>query len=685
MDLSSSVREAKGIGPKSEELLHKLGVYSVSDMLLSFPRSYVQYPEPVEHGLIEVGRICAVAAHPTGRVNVHKTARVTVTSCNVTDGYITLLMTWFNAPFVAKLLKEEREYIFYGKVLAKGGRFVMEQPKLFRAGEYDSRRKSLQPVYRLTEGLKNQTVVKAVSSILEEGLCPPEVLPESVLKKYGFAPQKEAIRQIHFPQTVEEYEQARRKFAYEEFFLFLIGIRFQKASMAASPNAFPITDDAPVFRAAEHLPYSLTDGQRQALEDILSDVSSDGCMQRLIQGDVGCGKTVIAFMVMLLFSCSGYQSALMAPTETLAKQHYASLQAFLAQQEADVPVYLLTGSMKQAEKKLVYHAIQDEAPCMVIGTHALIQDAVSFANLGLVITDEQHRFGVRQRRQLYEKGACPHILVMSATPIPRTLSLILYGDLDVSVISELPKERLPVKNAVIGTDMRKQAYRKIYSEIKNGHQAYIICPLVEHSDEIEAEDVEEYTGKLRGIFPREVRIDCLNGRMKSAEKERIMEDFVQNRTQILVSTTVIEVGINVPNATVMLIENAERFGLAQLHQIRGRVGRGSDQSYCILVNGSGKPEAAKRLEILKQSNDGFEIAQEDLKLRGPGEYFGERQSGDMRFRTASIYEDADLLQAASYDAAAVLKNDPDLSRPEHAAVRERVRQYMHERESYAGL
>ena len=685
MDLSSSVREAAGIGPKSEALLHKLGVYSVSDMLLSFPRTYRQYPAPVEYGMIEVGRICAIRARPCGRVSVHRTQRMTITSCNVTDGYITILMTWFHAPFIAKLLKDAPEYVFYGKIITKGGRFAMEQPKVFRKDEYAKRMKSLQPVYPLTEGLKNQTVVKAVSSIIDAGVCLPEILPQEVLEKHHFPPQSEALRQIHFPQTVEEYERARRKFAYEEFFLFLIGVRFQKNAFEQLPNVCPVTDLSSLEGSLEKLPYILTDGQSETLREICKDISGSTCMQRLVQGDVGSGKTVIAFLTMLLFARNGYQSALMAPTETLAKQHYASLKLFLEQQEADFDVCLLIGSMKAGEKKTVYEKIAGETPCLVIGTHALIQEKVSFLRLGLVITDEQHRFGVRQRELLSQKGVYPHILVMSATPIPRSLSLILYGDLDVSAIRQLPKERLPIKTAVITRDMRRQAYRLIYKEICAGRQAYIICPLVEHSDEIEAEDVSEYADMLRETFPKDVRIGCLHGRMNTAEKEAVMEAFSEGALQILVSTTVIEVGINVPNATVMMIENAERFGLSQLHQIRGRVGRGSAQSYCILVNGSDQPRAAARLEVLKKENDGFAIAQEDLKLRGPGDYFGNRQSGAMQFHVADLYEDADLLQEASSDAAQLLKNDPELMRPEHAAVRERVLAYMREKERFAGI
>ncbi len=684
MHLGSSIREAKGIGDKTEKLFHNMGVYSIADMLLYFPRTYISYPEVVKEGMLEVDRICAFEGEIVGKAMVRRGGRIPVTTCNISDGYVKVQMTWFRMPYMASTVSRGR-HVFYGKLQAKNGRFVMEQPKVFTPEQYEKLKSSLQPVYSLTKGMKNQTVMKAVRSVLEEDLYPEEIVPKDVMKKYDFPSQKQAFWNIHFPLNDADLKAARRKLSYEEFLLFMIGIRYQKVRLEEIKNSARVSDFSLQDRLIKELPYELTEGQRETLMQIRSDVSGEGCMQRLVQGDVGSGKTILAFLSMISFAEAGYQSAIMAPTEVLAKQHFETMQKFLEEHKLPFEAYLLIGSMKASEKKKIRERLLEEKPCLLIGTHALIQESVHFSKLGLVVTDEQHRFGVRQRDKLFAKGDNPHILVMSATPIPRTLALILYGDLDVSVITGMPSQRLPIKNAVIKPEMRPAAYKKIYKEIEQGHQAYIICPLVEESEGIEAEDVVSYGEKLREVFPQNVRIEILHGRMKAEEKNAVMEAFSKNEIQILVSTTVIEVGINVPNATIMLIENAERFGLAQLHQLRGRVGRGEWQSYCMLMNASGREEASERLLTLSRSNDGFEIAAEDLKLRGPGEYFGDRQSGDLNFHIADIYEDEKLLKEASSDAAEILKIDPELTMEAHYGIRKRVLQYMKERENTAGL
>ncbi len=685
MQLSSPIHEVKGIGPKTELLYHKLGIYTVSDLLMYFPQRYIQYPEPVEMGLFQVGHIVAFRGHLVGRPSIYTGGRMPVVTCNISDGNIKIQMTWFRMPFMAKAVKVPYDQVFYGKIISKNGRFVMEQPRVFRIEQYEELRHALQPVYHLTQGLKNATVTKAVRSVLESGIWPKEALPEKARRKYSFPSQKDALSWIHFPSSTEELELARKKFSYEEFLLFLVGVRFQKMQLAKVPNSAKVSDFALQEKLVGELGFELTKGQRGALEDIRRDVSGSGCMQRLLQGDVGSGKTIIAFLSMASFAQAGYQSALMAPTEVLAQQHYESLCQFLDSHGLPFKALLLTGSMGQKEKKRNRELLKTDMPYLVVGTHALIQEGVEFSNLGLVVTDEQHRFGVRQRDSLSRKGIHPHILVMSATPIPRTLSLILYGDLDVSVMGDVPKSRLPIKNAVISPQMRTAAWKKIYKEIEAGHQAYVICPLVEESEGVDAEDAEGYYQKMRAAFPSNIRIGLLHGRMKPEEKNAAMEAFSKNETQVLVATTVIEVGINVPNATVMMIENAERFGLAQLHQIRGRVGRGASQSYCILVNGSGSEDAEKRLEIVRDSRDGFEIAQQDLKLRGPGEYFGDRQSGGLDFKVADIYQDEELLQEASKDAVRILKDDPRLEKESHAEIKKRVQEYMKQRGEIAGL
>ena len=684
MHLASSIREAKGIGEKTEKLFHNMGVYSVADMLLYFPRSYISYPDVVRQGMLEVGKICAFEGELVGRPMINRNSRIPVTCCNISDGYVKVQMTWFRMPYMASTVMKGR-HVFYGRLQAKRGSFVMEQPKVFTPEQYEELKKNLQPLYPLTKGMKNQTVMKAVRSVLEEELYPEEIVPKEVMKKYDFPSQKQTFWNIHFPLSEEMLKAARRKLSYEEFLLFLIGIRYQKVRLEQIQNSAPVTDFSLQDRLIKELPYSLTEGQKKTLQEIRNDISGEGCMQRLVQGDVGSGKTILAFLTMISFAENGYQSAIMAPTEVLAKQHYENMKIFLEEHKLPFEAFLLIGSMKASEKKKVRERLMEEKPCLLIGTHALIQESVHFSRLGLVITDEQHRFGVRQRDRLSSKGKNPHILVMSATPIPRTLALILYGDLDVSTILGMPSSRLPIKNAVITPEMRPAAYKKMYKELEQGHQAYIICPLVEESEGIEAEDVVSYGERIREIFPQNVQIGVLHGRMKAEEKNAIMEAFAKNEIQILVSTTVIEVGINVPNATIMLIENAERFGLAQLHQLRGRVGRGEWQSYCMLMNASGEKKASERLLTLSRSNDGFEIAAEDLKLRGPGEYFGDRQSGEMNFHIADIYEDEKLLKEASADAAEILKVDPELTMDAHYGIRKRVLQYMKERENLAGL
>ena len=443
-------------------------------------------------------------------------------------------------------------------------------------------------------------------------------------------------------------------------------------------NECPIERTEEASKLLGSLPYELTGAQKKVWKEIQEDLSGPRTMNRLIQGDVGSGKTVIAALALVSAAAQGFQGAMMAPTEVLARQHEASLRELMEQSGLSFSVELLTGSMTAKEKREAYARIENGQADLVVGTHALIQDSVSFHRLGLVVTDEQHRFGVRQRETFADKGLFPHVLVMSATPIPRTLAIILYGDLDISVIDELPASRLPIKNCVVDESYRETAYRFIGKEIAAGRQIYIVCPMVEDNPELELENVVDYTEKLREWFPDPVSVAYLHGKMKAAEKNEIMQQFVSGKIRILVSTTVIEVGVNVPNASVMMVENAERFGLAQLHQLRGRVGRGKHQSYCIFVSGTDNKETRKRLEILNRSNDGFYIASEDLKLRGPGDLFGIRQSGLLEFKIGDVFTDAGILKAASGEAAKLLERDPDLELEEHQMLKARLRQYQRE-------
>lgn len=469
---------------------------------------------------------------------------------------------------------------------------------------------------------------------------------------------------------------ARKRLVFDEFLVFALSVKQLKKENHQIENHYQIQESAAVSQLIASLPYHLTKAQLRVWHEIEEDMKSPVVMNRLVQGDVGSGKTMIAALAIFAAAKAGFQSCMMAPTEVLARQHYETFQKLCEEFGLKIPVVLLTGSMTARQKRMAYEALQLYPNAMVVGTHALIQERAIYDNLALVITDEQHRFGVRQREIFAEKGRHPHILVMSATPIPRTLAIILYGDLDISVVDEVPAKRLPVKNCVVNTGYRNKAYAFIENEVKNGHQAYVICPLVEEVEGMETENATDYVKKLRQIFPEEIQLGLLHGQMKPAQKNKVMEAFMKNEVQVLVATTVVEVGVNVPNATVMMIENAERFGLAQLHQLRGRVGRGDAQSYCIMVNCSSAKTAERRLKILNDSNDGFRIASEDLKLRGPGDFFGIRQSGELQFALGDIYQDAAVLRDASEAVGELLAEDPDLIFGEHENLRHYLEAFL---------
>lgn len=545
---------------------------------------------------------------------------------------------------------------------------------MFTWEEYQKKSGRLLPRYALTKGLTNQMVQKSVAQALEYYPPEKEYLPQSVLQKIPMLSHREAVNSLHFPENREELLAARNRIVFEEFFSFLLVLRKNKDLAAKTENHFPMYETADTVRFLEQLPFPLTKAQKKVWGELREDMGSPYAMNRLIQGDVGSGKTIVAFLAMIDAASNGYQSAIMAPTEVLARQHYENFTQMCRDYDLDFPVILLTGSMTAKQKRDAYERMLLYPNALIVGTHALIQERAVYENLALVITDEQHRFGVRQRETLGKKGEKPHILVMSATPIPRTLAIILYGDLDISVIDEVPAKRLPIKNCVVGTEFRPKAYEFIENQVKDGHQAYVICPLVEESENTEAENVTDYTKLLKAELP-DVRIACLHGKMKPAEKNRIMEEFLNHDTDVLVSTTVIEVGVNVPNATVMLIEDAQRFGLAQLHQLRGRVGRSDLQSYCIMMNTSESKESKKRLDILNRSNDGFYIAREDLKLRGQGDFFGVRQSGEMEFAVGDIFADAGLLQEAAEDVKELLDQDPELTLEEHQKLKHHMETY----------
>lgn len=677
MNEKSKVRELKGIGEKTEKIFQKLGVETIGDLIRYFPRSYDVYEAPVSIGEIEEGKVVTVTGAIYGSVRVNGTQAMQVTTIMLKDMTGTLLVKWFRMPFLRSMLRAGGVLTLRGKVSNRRGVLTMEQPEIFYpSSRYEEKQNTLQPIYPLTTGLTNHTVAKTVNQAIEYLDLKQEFLPNSIRLRYHLAEYNYAIRGIHFPATKEEFYFARERLVFEEFLTFILSLRQIREQEEKSRNSFTFSRQEEVEALIQKLPYQLTNAQKKVWNEIRKDMTGTHVMSRLVQGDVGSGKTIIAFLGLMLAGINGYQGAMMAPTEVLAKQHYESMQMLLTQYEIPLRIALLTGSMTAKEKRLTYEKIASGEVSLIIGTHALIQEKVEYRNLALVVTDEQHRFGVKQREMLAGKGVTPHILVMSATPIPRTLAIIVYGDLDISVIDELPANRLPIKNCVVDTTYRKTAYEFIRKQTVQGRQCYVICPMVEESEALEAENVTDYAKQLQAELGFSICVEHLHGKMKQSQKDTIMERFSNNEIQVLVSTTVIEVGINVPNATVMMVENAERFGLAQLHQLRGRVGRGKYQSYCIFMTASKTKETKKRLEILNHSNDGFYIASEDLKLRGPGDLFGIRQSGILDFKLGDVFQDAKILQNASDAADEILREDPGLEAEEHQKLKQHLQSYI---------
>lgn len=654
MDDATSILELKGIGEKSQKLFAKINIRTVGDLLRYYPRDYETFQEPVPIAQVKVGDICAVRGTVCGTVNVKKVRSLTILQILIKDDSGGMQLTFFNMSFLKNVMKPGSRFIFRGRVQSRGAALIMEQPRFYGQEEYSKFLAFIQPRYALTKGLTNQAVQKAVRQALSVYPFGRDPYPEQLRRRYDLMDRQEAMNNMHFPLNYEELVKARRRVVFEEFFTFLYFLRKNKEHSKLLENEYRMIEAADTGRLLEQLPYRLTGAQMRAWEEIRTDLSSLWCMNRLVQGDVGSGKTIIAVLALLMCAANGYQGAMMAPTEVLAAQHYEGICEYVEKYHVALKPVLLVGSMTAGEKKKAYAQIASGEANLVIGTHAVIQEKVKFQKLALVVTDEQHRFGVRQRETLSEKGHNPHVLVMSATPIPRTLAIILYGDLQVSVIDELPANRLPIKNCVVNASYRPKAYQFIEKEVRSGRQAYVICPMVEEGEMDDLENVSDYAQKLRAALPADIQVATLHGRMKAADKNRIMEEYAAHNIDVLVSTTVIEVGINVPNATVMMVENAERFGLAQLHQLRGRVGRGKYQSYCIFISTQDNKETMERLEILNRSNDGFYIASEDLKLRGPGDLFGIRQSGDFAFRMGDIYTDAELLKEASQAVEQVL-------------------------------
>lgn len=673
-----TLSELKGIGPKTEKLFNKLGLFTVEDLLYFFPNTYLSFQKPEPVGNLKEGEVQAVTGMLEKDASVVNLHGLRMTNAYIRDISGRLKLTWFNAPFLKNTLKAGSSFVFFGKVTEFKGQKTMNQPKIFTPSEYSEKAGTLEPVYSQVKGLSNALIVKAIKQALTLSKIKADFVPEAIRYNRGLPAMREAIEHIHFPASMEDYRTSRERLAYNELFLFSMALIKKKQSTEEQKSGFIIKREEFIDSFIKNLPFTLTEGQAAAVEDIRNDLSSGYIMNRLLQGDVGSGKTIVSFIAGLEVALNGHQAAIMAPTEILAAQHYEKLKKIVEEHELNLGIELVTGSLKASEKKKAYERILNHEADIIIGTHALFQDNVIYHDLALVITDEQHRFGVSQRKTLGEKGHNPHTLIMSATPIPRTLAMLLYADMKVSRITGLPSNRLPIKNAVVDENYRKNAYKFIFDEIKKGRQAYIICPMVEENDMLDLENVTDYSLKLRKLFPPEIHIEKLHGKMKPKEKDAIMERFLNKEIDILVSTTVVEVGVDVPNSTVMMVENAERFGLAQLHQLRGRVGRSGHQSYCIFVDTENSKKSQERLKILASSNDGFHIAEEDLKLRGPGDMFGIRQSGALLFTIADIYQDKELLQKASEDAVYIMKKDPELKETENRELKMRLQQYLEE-------
>ena len=663
------VRYLKGVGPKTAERFEKLGILTLSDLLCHYPRRFLDFSKPYSIAEAPADTECVVKAEvfakPGGRIlpGGRRMERITAG-----DDVSSLEITWFNNPYAAQKLELGQEYYFQGIVTGGMLRRQMVNPQVRTDAQVKS--SPFEAVYPQTEGLTSSAIAKCVRQLLPHAELLPDPLPSEMLKKYRLLSKADAVRAIHCPATEEEAFAARRRLIYEELLVLQLGIGRMKNHGAASTGAPMKKADASPFW--ESLPFSPTGAQRRAVEEILTDMSGETSMNRLLQGDVGSGKTLVAAAAIWACIRAGYQAALLAPTEILASQHAENLNRLLS--PFGMRVALLTGGMKAAARRTTLAAIRDDEADLIVGTHAILSEGVEFARLGLAVVDEQHRFGVRQRGLLAEKAANPHLLVMSATPIPRTLGLLMYGDLDISILDELPPGRKPVKTRCITGKKRADLYGFLDREIDSGRQVYIVCPAIEDAGGSGLNAVKSYYEDIAKAYLPDRRVGLMHGKLKPKEKAEVMNDFKSGRLDALVSTTVIEVGVDVPNATVMVIENAERYGLSALHQLRGRVGRGAAESWCFLVSDNASESVQKRLKFLCSTSDGFAVAQYDLETRGPGDFFGNRQHGLPTLQIADLINDTRTLHAAQSEAVALLAEDPLLERPEHALLARQVEQ-----------
>ena len=667
-----NIRYLKGVGEKRAELFNKKGIYTVSDMLYFFPRAYEDRTKTKYISDCTMGETVCVSVEVYSPVREARIRRnMTIYSMVVSDESGVMTVVWYNNRFVKDAFFTGDKYILYGKINVNRNKIEMVNPIFEKAGKEKFTGKIV-PLYPLTGNLNQKTVQSVMEIALEDAGRIDEYIPDDIRKKYRLAQINYAMKNIHFPESFESYNTARRRFVFEELLVLQLAL-FGRKKDNTKDDGVVFEDIKCTQEFISSLPFPLTGAQKRTVDEIIKDCKSGKKMNRLVQGDVGSGKTAVAAAAIYTAVKNGHQAAMMAPTEILAQQHAETLDGFF--KDKDITVVLLTGSMKAAEKRRVYDMIATGAADVVVGTHAVIQESVEFRDLTFVVADEQHRFGVEQRAKLSAKGHNPHMLIMSATPIPRTLALILYGDLDVSVIDELPPGRKDVKTYAVGENMRERIMAFIEKNVNEGTQVYVVCPLVEETEKSDLKNAEELSEKLSIMFPK-FNVGLIHGKMKSKAKEQIMDEFASGQINILVSTTVIEVGVNVPNANLMIIENAERFGLSQLHQLRGRVGRGNKQAYCILFTHGNNEVTKKRMETMCISNDGFYISEQDLKLRGPGDFFGTRQHGLPEMKIANLFEDRDILLEVQKAAEDIMHEDPDLSSEKYALLNKRCKRVL---------
>lgn len=678
--LKKDVQKVKGVGQARAKLLLKLGIYNIEDIITYYPRDYEDRSRLKKIGELVEGESCAFEGIIASKVSEHKFSKgLTMYKVLIKDGTGSITATWFNQHYIGKVLRIGESFIFFGKI--SGGYKNLEvQSPIYENHEAREAKNILKivPVYPSTADLSQNTIRATISNALDmiSGKL-TEFLPENILKEYQLSEINYSLQQIHFPKSDEDFKNARYRLVFEELFMLQLCLLSVKKAFEKDERGIAFSEILEIEDFVIKLPFKLTNSQKKVFGEIEKDMESSNVMNRLVQGDVGSGKTIVAVLALFKAVKTGYQGALMVPTAILAEQHFHSISGLM--EAYGINTALLTGGQTRKQKNEILEAIKSGKIDILIGTHALIEDNIEFMKLGLVITDEQHRFGVRQRSLLSKKGEAPDVIVMTATPIPRTLALILYGDLDISIIDELPPGRKAVKTYSVDNSMRDRINSFVRKEVSGGRQVYIVCPLVEDSDEIKAKSAVQHAEEIAENDFKGLRVGLIYGKMKHKEKEEVMKKFVEGEIDILVSTTVIEVGVNVPNASIIVIENAERFGLAQLHQLRGRVGRGEYQSYCILFNEGKTQVCLERMKIMQKTNDGFIISEKDLELRGPGEFFGTRQHGIPELKIANLYEDMEVLKKAQEAAIKLISEDNKLEKEENFTLKTKMLEILNEK------